>query len=515
MTFQEQPGFYGKIPAIGDFISRRLPSEFILPWDSWLQTSQTASRQALGERWLNIYLTSPIWRFILSPNNCGPTGWMGILMPSVDRVGRYFPLTLATPIQRNNDLASLFFSAAGWFDRLELLALSSLEDEFNLDSFDERLKKELVITLLNPDPPHDTGSDNSGEGNLAMHIEMETLDKLPEAMIALGSSLCARLLPTYSLWCTNGSDRVHPCLLAYQGLPPGVAFTEFISGEWRSPVHHKLSQMPITTSGLSSAATDISPKDSPLRPRNCWQWHSTAVTSVGRVRKINEDSYFDSPNEGIWAVADGMGGHWAGEVASKAVVDALSTIPAVQDIDSSLSSVAACLRAVNAKLISMAEEGEAGRSMGSTVVAMLATRGNMGAAVWVGDSRLYRLRGEIFTQLTQDHSLAAEMARHGSLLGFEGEGAVNSNIITRAVGAQQTLVVDDITFEVERNDVYLLCSDGLIREVKDDEICGILRWHVKHECAQALVDLALERGAKDNVTVIVVWPEPEGISCVS
>jgi len=92
------PGFYGKVPGLGDFVSRRLPQAFIDPWDVWLQAAIASSRQQLGEQWLDIYLTSPLWRYALSPGSCGARGWAGVLMPSVDRVGRYFPLTIAVAL---------------------------------------------------------------------------------------------------------------------------------------------------------------------------------------------------------------------------------------------------------------------------------------------------------------------------------------------------------------------------------------------------------------------------------
>ena len=93
-------GFYGKLPARGDFVSRRLPRSFVEPWDAWLQQGFASSRDHLGDGWLEAYLTSPIWRFVLAPGVCGPAGVAGVVMPSVDSVGRYFPLTIAQPTER-------------------------------------------------------------------------------------------------------------------------------------------------------------------------------------------------------------------------------------------------------------------------------------------------------------------------------------------------------------------------------------------------------------------------------
>ena len=507
-SIQQPPGYFGKFPILGDFISRRLPADFIRGWDAWLQGSLTASREVLGENWLSIYLTSPLWRFILSPGVCGPNGWMGVLMPSVDRVGRYFPLTLAVAINQGNDLAGLFVAAADWFGRLEHLALSCLEDGFDVDAFDKHLQQEMLPARMDSGTVQISDREHeNGQPFMAMHVEMHNLTQMPEAIAHLGSCLLADCLPSYSLWSTSGSERVQPCLLVFQGLPPVTSFTDMLSGQWPSALRQgKVSSaFPPTAAVLPAAAGKPlhgRPETSPT-----WQWHSGAMTSVGKVRKKNEDSYLDHPTAGLWVVADGMGGHWAGELASKAVVDALSTLPVDNDLESSLAEAADRLRAVNGRLIAMAEEEGVDRTMGSTVVAMLA-RENRGAAIWAGDSRLYRLRGQIFTQLTRDHSLVEELVRQGTVSKLGAEKGISANVITRAVGAEQELALDTITFQAESDDVFLLCSDGLVREVQDEEISSILRWHERDRCARALVELALERGARDNVTVVVVWPEP-------
>jgi type VI secretion system protein ImpM len=507
MMPSQSPGFFGKFPVRGDFISRRLPADFIRSWDAWLQGSLVASREILGESWLSIYLTSPLWRFILNPGVCGPNGWMGVLMPSVDRVGRYFPLTLAIATSQGNGLASLFVSAADWFARLEHLALSCLEDDFDFDAFDQQLQQQAPPAVPDSGPLQVSGPEGPEDGQplRAMHVEMRDLDQMPEAIAHLGSSLLAVYLSTYSLWSTSGSERVQPCLLLYPGLPPAASFADLISGQW--PGACRQGKVPAPAAVLPEAAGRTGHEVfSAARPAR--QWRSSAMTTVGKVRKKNEDAYLDQPAAGLWAVADGMGGHWAGELASKTAVEALATLPvAGNDLENALADAAGRLRAANDRLLAMAEEKGMGRTMGSTVVAMLATE-NRGAAIWAGDSRLYRLRGQILTQLTRDHSLAEELARQGTVAMEAGGPGINTNVITRAVGAQPELLLDTITFQAEADDVYLLCSDGLVREVQDEEISSILRWHERDRCARALVELALERGARDNVTVVVVWPEP-------
>ncbi len=133
-------GWYGKIPSLGDFISRRLPVSFIDAWDTWLQEAMTTSREQLGEYWLDLYLTSPIWRFILMPDTCGNAKvWTGILMPSIDKVGRHFPLTIATEIEPYPGILLSILSEQEWYAALEHIALASLDFNISPDDLDQNL----------------------------------------------------------------------------------------------------------------------------------------------------------------------------------------------------------------------------------------------------------------------------------------------------------------------------------------------------------------------------------------
>jgi type VI secretion system protein ImpM len=133
-------GFYGKLPSEGDFVSRRLPWEFTSAWDAWLQQGLHASRAALGPRWLELYLSAPVWRFQLAPGVCGPQGWRGLFFASVDRVGRYFPLTLAFAHPPADGaaaagLATLEADDEAWL-AIEDVALTALDPAQSLDVFD-------------------------------------------------------------------------------------------------------------------------------------------------------------------------------------------------------------------------------------------------------------------------------------------------------------------------------------------------------------------------------------------
>ena len=138
-AFAAIPGWYGKMPTLGDFASRRLPAEFINAWDSWLQDVLQATRDMLGEGWLNTYLTTPIWRFVLAPGLTGRPGWAGVLMSSVDRVGRYFPLTVVVELPSPAALGHAVFGSADWFAGVEEAALAMLGTGLGPDDLDTAL----------------------------------------------------------------------------------------------------------------------------------------------------------------------------------------------------------------------------------------------------------------------------------------------------------------------------------------------------------------------------------------
>ena len=216
-------GFFGKVSSHGDFVARRLPQSFQGPWDAWLQAGVQASRQALGPRWLTAYLSSPIWRFALAPGVCGASGWGGVLMPSVDRVGRHFPLTLAA--EGAAPLDQMVHHGA-WYSRLEELALSSLREGFSLESFDAALR--ALAPLQGSAPPV------NGQSVLALDPDRPLDDQLAAPSARLLIAIAAAALDGQSLWWTDGSAKVAPCLLVCRGLPAPEAFAALLDGDWRS-----------------------------------------------------------------------------------------------------------------------------------------------------------------------------------------------------------------------------------------------------------------------------------------
>lgn len=231
-------------------------------------------------------------------------------------------------------------------------------------------------------------------------------------------------------------------------------------------------------------------------------WHISAQTHRGHVRPTNEDALAVIESYPLLAVADGMGGHQAGEIASRMIVERLSALRLPPTIAHAQQQIAQSLQACNHAILEFADQQLAGGTAGSTVVVLYA-HGAQGVCLWVGDSRLYRVRRRQLEQLTDDHSIVAEMVAAGLITALEARSHPSNNIITRAVGARKTLEIDCIAFDIEPGDIFLLCSDGLINEIDDTEILDILLEHDVHECGTQLRDLCLSRAARDNLTLII------------
>lgn len=234
-----------------------------------------------------------------------------------------------------------------------------------------------------------------------------------------------------------------------------------------------------------------------------YRWWSCCRTDTGRQRNINEDAYLDLDNVGLWVVADGMGGHARGDVASRLIVEAFDGLRKPQSMDAFSRSVTERLRRVNQRMRAETVGLPQQMMMGSTVVAFLVYKREW-RCLWAGDSRAYLLRDGRLVQITRDHSVAQEMAERGELRQDQVAFHPLANRITRAIGACDDLLLDEYRSFLRDGDTVLLCSDGLNKEVDDAEVADILENYDCDEASRELVDLTLERGARDNVTVAVI-----------
>jgi serine/threonine protein phosphatase PrpC len=231
---------------------------------------------------------------------------------------------------------------------------------------------------------------------------------------------------------------------------------------------------------------------------------TAGVTHTGKVRTNNEDAILARPETRLWAVADGMGGHDDGEWASQCLVEHLSPIRPGNDFECDLDSVAGAIHRANAAIHAEAVAGA--KRMGSTIVAMLAA-GSRFAVFWVGDSRVYLLRNGQLIRLTKDHSHVQDMVDAGRLTPQEAEAHPMGNVITRAIGVGPEVELDAIVDEAQAGDLFVLCSDGLTDVVSDPDLASAALLLRPDAVVDALLNLCLDRGAPDNVSIVAVLCE--------
>jgi type VI secretion system protein ImpM len=456
-------GLFGKLPAYGDFLQRDLPEDFVNNWDGWLQRVIVGSRAQLGEQWLPAYLSGPIWRFALSDDLAGGCTWCGILMPSVDRVGRYFPLAIAGRWERGTSLFHLAVAAEPWLRELESIALDALEASY-LDVNDVMTRiRALPVPVAVPRSMADA-SGWQGPFPCVPDLASAWLDRLE-------TQATAELAP-YSLWWTAGSEVAAAQWKAVRAWPDAAGFVQMLGPGDGAP------SMPEPATATQSVA--VAPLlQSPL---------SAGVTGAGHVRSTNQDAWIDRGDAGCWVVADGMGGHADGERASRAVVDAVSAqLRAAASLASTSLMVRAGIEAANDTLRQgVAEDDD--QAAGSTVVA-LAICGNEAAALWMGDSRLYLWRAGSVVQVTDDH--------------VSGDHA---HEITRAVGGTASAEVDEKRFTVHAGDRLLLCSDGVHGVLPGEALITLMAAAMDPlSLVQSIEKAVLAGRAPDNYTAVSVF----------
>lgn len=213
-------GWYGKIPALGDFASRRLPTEFTQRWDAWLARAIESSQAVLGSGWLDTYLSGPVWRFALSPGIIDTRFWFGVLMPSVDRVGRYFPLTIATPsaLPPSPPLATL----EQWYERAAVAALECLTAGATVERLESTLAGLGPLTFYPSD-----ASIMSGEGVLA---RLPAAHGLEHAFAHAATPLLLREFRGTSYWWARFEGAAAPAVVVHRGLPDAATFVRLLDG---------------------------------------------------------------------------------------------------------------------------------------------------------------------------------------------------------------------------------------------------------------------------------------------
>lgn len=224
------PGFFGKLLERGDFLCRRLPGEFVRAWDTWLQSGLLDFRERCGEPWLEAFLVGPVWRFLIPSGIAGTATWAGVLMPSVDRVGRYFPLTIAgSAPKRRNPLAVLAHTET-WFDSLQTLALDALDERLTVEQLDAALIDLGAIGCeeTDADPLGSAPSSDVQSWRLGLTPPARIRERLP----AVAHLALTALFRQYEVWWTEGAERVAPSLLVNRRPLDAAALSSLYTGDW-------------------------------------------------------------------------------------------------------------------------------------------------------------------------------------------------------------------------------------------------------------------------------------------
>jgi len=392
MHSQAAAGFYGKLPGKGDFLQRRVSQEFVDAWDAWLQQSLHASRQQLQERWLDAYLTSPVWRFAVGAGVCGSGAYAGVMLPSVDRVGRYFPLTLVTQLSTEDCLLEVAGEAGrAWFESAEALALEALQaHDLDLATFDEQ------VTALGAPSFEASVSEsahlrellqNSPFGQRPGHwqVPLASVSSLQRAANVFASRELERTLRPLALWWTDGSDLVAPCWLCSRGLPPAGGFAAMLAGSWDgfgwASVGAALAPL-----AMPDVAPAVAVPEPQARPVEITGQHANITRRPGSVPRV----YFVSrPELGIWGLT------CSPEPDARNVAVAQSMADALQDI-STAGSLASLVEEVRRALQAVRNQGA--RIAGDVGAVVFLTRSNECAVVCAGWAHAMRARAnEILT----------------------------------------------------------------------------------------------------------------------
>ncbi|HAV6897117.1 TPA: SpoIIE family protein phosphatase [Vibrio vulnificus] len=236
--------------------------------------------------------------------------------------------------------------------------------------------------------------------------------------------------------------------------------------------------------------------------RMSWSLFTFSKTHAGKVRPYNEDALLDMTSRRVWVVADGMGGHSAGDVASQMLVDRIERF-VFDTPDFGIDELRQMIEVANREIFQYAQVHLDGKTMGSTVVLLFLQDGYF-HCLWVGDSRIYLLRDNHLVQKTRDHSQVMELVEQGLLAEEDAEKHPLANVITRAVGVEETVRIDQQSGQLLHGDQFLLCSDGLTKELSNSEIHQIMCADSVNQSGLALLHAALVRGANDNVTCALI-----------
>ncbi len=241
-------GLFGKLPAHGDFVQRNLSAGFINAWDEWLQHFISGTQEQLGEAWLDIYLTSPLWRFVFSSGIIDENNWTGVMIPSVDRVGRYYPFSIVKQLPQDINPCEFIQLQTAWYKEIENLALAALDGEILIDD----LLLELETRTVEHQSDYTRSGFNIDSDGFQFDMEFEE-QSISTVYPLLLDSVMTKSFQSYSVWQTSGSDCIRPCLFSTQGLPSVQKMPAMLNGDWQGCAW----QQPYLMNQLQSFREDV------------------------------------------------------------------------------------------------------------------------------------------------------------------------------------------------------------------------------------------------------------------
>ena len=519
----EQPGImigvYGKLPCAGDFFYRHLSASTLEALDRFHAQSLYELQKTYANQWQERFLHSAAWCCYI-PRHCwADSSFLGVIVPSCDRVGRAYPLTLLLPLTPALEPMIFALPFERWLKRSQSIIQAGLEQQFSdTDAFFQALSATTQIlgdwfrlggsppsyhrlTFQQPWTPSDAiafawASEHCSHRSIWWRYpdqgtgQLHYFDGLPlaqqyaellDADVSLGGATVQ--LPVDSLSAgklvepepQSATDPAKPVLSDAHSatLLPQQAEMPMQEAYLSADYHDPLSNVALL------GGSEVTPS---------YSAQATVFSEIGHVRKQNEDAYLCCSESGLWLVADGMGGLSQGGLASQMIVDWVKQIELQGDIQQRSEQLCQQIRQANHSIFTHALKQ--GCRCGSTVVALVQYQTNC-AVVWAGDSRLYRFRAGQLMQMTQDHSPHSDMLQHRS-------------VINRAIGPEAEVDLDCHQFAWQLGDRFLLCSDGVYNFIEPAALQNCMAIDSLQGCVDAIEQQVLAGAARDNLTAIVV-----------
>ncbi|MFT4908703.1 MAG: type VI secretion system ImpM family protein [Oleispira sp.] len=561
-------GFFGKIPLTGDFIHRRMGSVFMNRWDEWLKINILHSQKQLGERWLPIYSQSPMWRFCIAPGVIDDKAYLGIMIPSVDSVGRYFPLTVAQAVDAKAIPFMLSDMANQWFQNIEDLLLDLLEGyEPNLQVFDAK------IAALQPKWISDIAEIPTGQASMdkAFNLRLE-VNSANTINHSVSSFMLHNMIATkkgFTFWWNEGSEAYQPSILLADKLPATDQFCGLLDGSWHE---HQWISLPLSSPELKKTeraeksddksltdivqpnlakaaqhaklASEVNNQQAVLEPLTSLadlDLHNTLEPDLNDDLEIDLDDITISPlvptpyhrPHTFKTIPESFGFTDPGN-SRKQNEDALLLKPsaglwlvadgmgghsygsyasqlvvnriAATDISGNLE------QALNKIHIALQDVNthlieyaqQQDQSVCGSTVIGMMMNNQTCVFFWAGDSRLYLVRNQKIIQLSKDHSVEQEQIDQG-LIEKDDPNFNGKNLITRAVGGDHHLALEICYHQPLPGDQFFLCSDGVYNEISDQEIENIINMpNSAKERCLTMNEEIISRAARDNFTGIIV-----------